>query len=190
MIGAIRKLETARLILRPLEVADAEQTQRIFPQWEIVRFLAPQVPWPYPEDGAIRYYRDVALPAMASGAEWHWSLRLKTAPNNPIGAIGLFATGDSNRGFWLGLQWQGLGLMTEASEAANEFWFREIGSPILRVSKAVANTASSRISAKNGMRLIGREEREYVGGRFPTEIWEMTAAEWRAHRGRLDRISV
>ena len=50
------ELETARLFLRPLALADAEQLQKIFPQWDIVRYLANKVPWPYPADGA---YRDV-----------------------------------------------------------------------------------------------------------------------------------
>ena len=45
-------LETPRLLLKPLELADAEQTQILFPQWEIVRYLDKIVPWPYPPDGA------------------------------------------------------------------------------------------------------------------------------------------
>jgi hypothetical protein len=45
-------LETARPILRPLELADAHQTQALFPHWEIVRFLNASVPWPYPANGA------------------------------------------------------------------------------------------------------------------------------------------
>src|SRR5947209_2342627 len=68
-VGMIGPLETPRLVLRPLELADAEQTQRLFPHWEVVRFLANRVPWPYPDDGALTYYRDDALPAMARGDE-------------------------------------------------------------------------------------------------------------------------
>ena len=45
-------LETARLILRPLDARDVPAIQRIFPQWKLVRYLNPAVPWPYPEDGA------------------------------------------------------------------------------------------------------------------------------------------
>jgi ribosomal-protein-alanine N-acetyltransferase len=30
------------------------------------------------------------------------------------------------------------------------------------------------------MRIVAREERDYVSGRLPTEIWEITAEEWRA----------
>jgi RimJ/RimL family protein N-acetyltransferase len=48
-------LETPRLILHPLMPADAPVIQRRFPRWEIVRYLNRRVPWPYPEDGAIRF---------------------------------------------------------------------------------------------------------------------------------------
>jgi ribosomal-protein-alanine N-acetyltransferase len=119
---------------------------------------------------------------MERGNEWHWSLRLKSHPDRLIGTIALVKDGDNNRGFWIGLPWQGMGLMTEASEAVNDFWFRELGFTKLRVPKAAGNRASSRISEKNGMRMVGTEEREYVGGRFLTEIWEMTVEEWRARR--------
>jgi [ribosomal protein S5]-alanine N-acetyltransferase len=38
------------------------------------------------------------------------------------------------------------------------------------------------------MRVIGTEEREYVSGKFPTEIWEITAEEWRAKRQGVRNI--
>ena len=177
------RLETARLELRPLELADAEQAQKLFPKWEIVRFLANHVPWPYPDDGALTYYRDSVLPAMARGEEWHWSLRLKSDPGQLIGCVSLMKAEKSNRGFWLGLQWQRQGLMSEAVEVVTDYWFDELGFSVMRAPKAVLNTASRRISEKNGMRVVAVEERDYVGGRFLTEIWETTAAEWRAHRG-------
>ena len=44
------ELATKRLLLRPLQLSDAEQTQRLFPQWDIVKFLNSKVPWPYPAD--------------------------------------------------------------------------------------------------------------------------------------------
>ncbi|MGH3631037.1 MAG: GNAT family N-acetyltransferase, partial [Sciscionella sp.] len=51
-------LQTARLILRPLRLEDAPAVQRQFPHWEIVRWLNPVVPWPYPRDGAETNIRD------------------------------------------------------------------------------------------------------------------------------------
>ncbi|EYU15708.1 hypothetical protein BA1DRAFT_01713 [Photorhabdus aegyptia] len=43
-----QKLETKRLILHPLESKDHIQIQNIFPQWEIVRYLTANTPWPLP----------------------------------------------------------------------------------------------------------------------------------------------
>ncbi len=178
----VPRLETPRLELRPLELADAGQVQELFPKWEIVQFLASRVPWPYPDDGALTHFRDRALLAMDRGDEWHWSLRLKSDSSQLIGIVSLIKGDDGNRGFWIGLPWQGRGLMSEAVEAVTDYWFTELGFPAMRVPKAVANTASRRISEKSGMRVVAVEERDYVSGRLPSEIWEITAEEWRARR--------
>ena len=170
-------LETPRLLLRPLELADAEQTQILFPHWEVVKHLNAVVPWPYPPDGARQFYEHVELPAMARGEHWTWSLRLKTDPDQLIGSISLML-GDENRGFWLGLPWHGQGLMTEASDAVTDFWFKVLEFKVLRVPKAIANVASRRVSEKQGMRVIAAVERDYVSGRLPAEVWEITAEEW------------
>jgi ribosomal-protein-alanine N-acetyltransferase len=178
----IPTLETQRLLLRPLELSDAGQAQLLFPHWEIVRYLSNRVPWPYPPDGAFTFYRDVALPAMARGDQWHWSLRLRREPARLIGSITLLKSEDKNRGFWLGLPWQGQGLMSEACDAATDYWFDVLKFPVLRVPKAIGNAASRRISEKQGMRVVATEEREYVSGRLPSEIWEITAEEWHNRR--------
>jgi len=181
----IRSLETRRLLLRPLQLSDAEQAQEIFPHWEIVRFLNNRVPWPYPADGVESYYRDVALPAMKRGDEWHWSLRLKLEPGQMIGCISLMNREENNRGFWLGAHWQRQGLISEACEVVTDYWFNELKFSVLRVPKAIANTASRRISEKTGMRVIEVTERDYVSGRLPTEMWEITAAEWQARKSAV-----
>jgi [ribosomal protein S5]-alanine N-acetyltransferase len=177
-------LETPRLILHPLRLADAEQVQRIFPHWEVVRYLA-GVQWPYPADGALTYYRDFALPAMDRGEEWHWTLRLKSASEEVIGQVSLMTQENNNRGFWLGMPWQRRGYMSEAVEVATDYWFNTLGFPVIRAPKAVANTASRKISEKSGMRIVAVEERDYVAGRLMAEIWEITAEEWRLRRGSI-----
>jgi ribosomal-protein-alanine N-acetyltransferase len=178
-------LETPRLILRPLELADAAQAQLLFPQWEVLRYLTHAVPWPYPEDGACTYYRDVTLPAVQRGDEWAWTLRLKTTPDQLIGAISVFRGENDNRGFWIGLPWQRQGLMTEACDAATDYWFNVLGFPVLRVPKAIVNAGSRRISEKQGMHVILTEQRDYVSGRFAVEVWEITVEEWRDYRRRF-----
>ena len=71
----IVQLETKRLFLRPLQLADAEETERLFPQWEIVKFLDAQVPWPWTKGLVFRHYRDVILPAIESGDAPHNSCK-------------------------------------------------------------------------------------------------------------------
>jgi ribosomal-protein-alanine N-acetyltransferase len=175
-------LETERLWLRPLELSDSEQIQILFPHWELVKFLAGRVPWPYPPDGALTYCRDIALPAVDRGEEWHWTLRLKSDPARVIGNISLRRAENHNRGFWLGLPWQGQRLMSEACEAVTDYWFDVLKFPVLRVPKAIANQASRRISERQGMRIVATEEGDFVSGRLPAEMWEITAEEWHAHQ--------
>ena len=178
----IPALETSRLLLRPWELADAEQAQALFPHWEIVRYLNRIVPWPYPPDGAQTWFRNVALPAMERGEEWHWTLRLKSSPTTMIGSISLMRKENHNRAFWLALQWQGQGFMTEACQAVTDYWFDVLKFPVLRAPKAVVNTASRRLSQKCGMRVVATQEHEYVSGCFLEETWEITAEEWRTRR--------
>jgi [ribosomal protein S5]-alanine N-acetyltransferase len=169
---------TERLLLKPLEIADAPQIQSLFPRWNVVKYLAAKVPWPYPPDGAEQFIRDVALPQMERCEAWHWTIRLLSQPDQIIGAIGLFLSEDENRGFWLAPEHRGQGLMTEACAWANDFWFHALGQRLLRAPKAVANRSSRRLSERMGMRVVSLENRDYVCGRLPSEIWEITAEEW------------
>ncbi|CAD5298333.1 N-acetyltransferase [Bosea sp. 62] len=182
MANIVPSLETERLLLKPLALDDAPAIQAIFPQWEIVRFLASHIPWPYPPDGAESFLRTVALPGMAAGTEWHWSLRQKAEPERLIGVISLLIGEKNNRGFWIAPEWRGQGLMSEAVVAVTDFWFEVLGRDLLRAPKAVENIASRRISQSSGMRMVGVETHSFVSGEHPAEIWEITAAEWRAHR--------
>jgi RimJ/RimL family protein N-acetyltransferase len=55
--------------------------------------------------------------------------------------------------------------------------------------RPVANIASRRISEKTGMRVIAAEDRNFVCGRLPAEIWEITAEEWHAFQAKKRRLS-
>ncbi len=119
---------------------------------------------------------------MARAEEWHWTLRLKSSRDHLIGCISLMNRPGKNRGFWIGLPWQGQGLMSEACEVVTDYWFDELKFPVLQVPKAIANAASRRISEKTGMRVIEVIERDYVSGRLPTEVWEISNEEWQARK--------
>ena len=163
-----------------MRLEDASEVQPLFARWEIVKQLNARVPWPFPDDGVLAFYRDAALPAIERGDEWHWMLCLKDdAAERIVGSICLVRGGKINRGFWIAEEWQGHGLMTEAAAAVTRFWFEELNQPILCVKKAKDNAASRAISVREGMRCLGETEDDYVCGRLQTEIWELTAEEWR-----------
>ena len=157
-------LHTRRLMLQPLQLGDAPAIQERFAHWEVVRYLNAVVPWPYPADGALSFLRDVALPAIALGKEWHWTIRLLSQPAELIGSISLMDAVDNNRGFWLAPQWQGLGLMSEACRAVDTYWFQTLGRERMRVPKAAPNVGSRRISERGGMRLVSSTESDFVSG--------------------------
>lgn len=63
---------------------------------EVVRYLNAVVPWPYPPNAALLYYRDNGPSASGTTQQL-------------IGAIGLFRGETNNRGFRLAPRWQGQG---------------------------------------------------------------------------------
>ena len=172
----IPTLTTERLILRPLIAEDAVQIQQRYPRWEIVRYMVASVPWPYPENGAENYVNNVALPDMAKGIAWFWTIRRREAPDELMGLICLYDVEDNNRGFWLAPEFQGQGYMREASIAATDYWFNTLNKPVLRAPKAAANSRSRRISDSSGMRLIRTEKKAYVSGlldnAYPASVFQ------------------
>lgn len=173
-------LTTERLLLKPLEKTDAEQIQALYPRWEIVRYMVASVPWPYPPNGAEYYVNHVALPDVEKGIAWFWTIRRHENPEELIGLICLYDEEDNNRGFWLAPEWQGQGLMREASIAATDYWFNTFNRPLLRAPKAAINDRSQRISVSSGMRLVKTEKKAYVCGELDSELWEITREEWNA----------
>lgn len=182
--------KTRRLVLSPLQLADAPAIQQLFPHWEVVRFLDSRVPWPYPDDGALTYVRDVALPAMAAGLEWHWIMRMADEPCHTIGSISLYDQPGNNRGFWLAPQWQGKGYIREACEVINTYWFETLGHSVMQVPKAVGNHASRRVSEREGMRLVDTQPGSFVSGPLFKEIWELTREEWLERKADCPALKV
>jgi RimJ/RimL family protein N-acetyltransferase len=171
-------LDTPRLTLTPLQLTDAPLIQQLFAHWEVVRYLDSRVPWPYPADGALCYVRDVALPAIERGEEWHWMIRVSDDPEQAIGSISLYDQPGNNRGFWLAPQWHGCGYMSEACEVVNRYWFETLDRPVMQVPKAVGNQASRRVSEREGMTLVSVSEARFVSGVMGKEIWELSREQW------------
>lgn len=178
-------LETARLALRPLEERDTPAIQRIFPQWDVVRFLGPAIPWPYPDDGAATNMAQ-CLEKRARGEQFYWAITLKGGDGELRGRIDLWPPQPDRRdmrGFWLDPLLHGQGLMTEAAEAVTAYAFDALAWPYLHLTNAVDNRASARVKEKQGAVEIDREPFAYVSGQGEKQVWLLTREAWLARRG-------
>ncbi len=173
-------LETARLILRPPRYEDAPVIQRKFAKWEIIQYLDIVVPWPYPEDGAETHLQQY-IPRVERGEAAGWMICLKGALDDPIGRIDLRPwDGETRdmRGFWLDTEHRARGYMTEAANRVTDFAFRDLGWPFLWAANALPNAKSAAVKQRQGALLVETVEGEFVGGRFPQQVWYIDGAEW------------
>lgn len=178
-------LETSRLILRPIILEDAPEIQKHFNDWEIIKNLSVLVPWPYPEDGAISFIRDNALPRMERGEAMIWVIVPKeTGKDKAVGLIDFRFedNGQGNRGFWIARPYQGRGLMTEAVAAVNDFVFFECGVEKMLIANAAGNTASRRVKEKTGAVFQRFVEIPHNSGEKNAELWEVSAENWKKIR--------
>lgn len=179
----IAPLETPRLRLRPLAEADAPRIQLLFPNPNVVRYLASAIPWPYPDDGAVEFVRRT-LPKVEAREEYDWAiLRKGHEDEGLVGLIGLYpASDEDHRGFWLGEPYWGEGLMGEAATVVNDFAFDALKMTELLLNNAEPNAASHRLKASVGAEVVDVHPTEYVGGTFPGVRWRLTAEAWRARQ--------
>jgi [ribosomal protein S5]-alanine N-acetyltransferase len=95
--------------------------------YEVIRYLSSQVPWPYPENGTEFFIQNMILPRQGKD-RWCWGIFEIDNPNELIGAVDLWRNPiPENRGFWLGKMFWGKGYMTEAVTPVTEYAFSDLG---------------------------------------------------------------
>jgi RimJ/RimL family protein N-acetyltransferase len=174
---------TKRLLLRPPAPDDAPSYQRHFADYEVIRHLSVNVPWPFPSDGVLEFINAVVLPKLGHDY-WFWVICLNHDRETVIGAIDLWRPGHpENRGFWLGREFWGQGYMTEAVAPVMDHAFDALGFDDVILSNAIGNDRSRRIKEKTGAVLLGSEPASFVDPVYTEhEIWQLTKAAWIAWR--------
>jgi RimJ/RimL family protein N-acetyltransferase len=145
-------ISTPRLTLRPATIDDAPFIQANFSQPEVLQFLPPEVPNPYPADGAQFYLEHIMLPLQAAGTGVEYII--ETTEGTPVGTV-MFEckTEDKSQwriGFWISREHQGKGYVTEASQAAMRWLFTNTPATEVITGNAETNTASAAVQQKNG----------------------------------------
>ena len=154
----VRPLETTRLVLSPVDTADAHDL------WSAVdssrahleRWL-PWVPFNTDADASYRY-------AEASATDWDHARAVRftireRAGRRFLGVIGLEALAHLHQsaelGYWLRVDMVGRGLMTEAAGAVVTWAFSRANAHRVRVAAATDNHASLGVIRRLGFRFEG-----------------------------------
>jgi len=183
-LPATPTLETERLILRPFRLDDAPAVQRRFDDWEVVKHLTARIPWPLPADAAEVNARETVA-EMERREKLQWALTVKGGDDEIIGRITLWPDDGEERemrGFWLGREFWGRGLMTEAANRVTDFALMDLGWPHLWLRNGVENDRSRRVKEKQDARVMGRVPAEFVSGPSESTVWLLTRNDWLTHK--------
>jgi len=178
-------LTTGRLSLRPFQIDDAPELQRLAGAREVAEGTL-TIPHPYPDGLATEFIAGRA-DYFASGEGAAWAIT-RREDGRLLGGIGLHFYERHARaeiGYWLGVPYWGRGYATEAAAAVLEYGFRQRGLHRIYASHFTYNPASGRVMQKLGMRLEGtlREHVLRMGKPLDLVYYGILRPEWEARVG-------
>lgn len=160
------QLDTERLVLRALDLDDAEAVAERAGDRRVARYLI-AVPSPYPVSLAARWI-------MARIAWWPQSRGITLAitersdPKVLLGTVSLKRVVKDQRaelGYWLGVDAWGKGFATEAANAMIDFGFGELGLSRIYAQVLEGNDVSCHVLEKVGMLSEGIRRRHIRKGK-------------------------
>ena len=156
-----RTIKTTRLVLRKIELEDAEM---MFRNWsnddEVSRYMR----WPTHKNveetkATIQNWFD----GYKENCRYHWGICLESG--EMIGSIGVMVTADydykAEIGYSIGRKWWGQGYTGEAAKAVVDYMFRNTDIERIEAYHSVNNPASGKVMEKAGMRLEGFARHKY-----------------------------
>ncbi|MDR1437740.1 MAG: GNAT family N-acetyltransferase [Puniceicoccales bacterium] len=181
-----RKLETERLVLRPLEESDAERIIEFMGEKDVTQYLL-FFGYPINEDQVRQWLKNVLGAQPEHCAYWAITLR-KTG--KLIGVLSLTMDNYHHKtemGYWSAKEYWGKGYMTEAAWRAIEYSFDELKLHRVELTHMVANKGSQRVAEKLGYQVEGcwREGHHKDGSYKDVKIYGMLRVDYeRAKRKR------
>lgn len=157
------RIATRRLVLRPLEPADADAIDTLCSRdREIVRWLT-GMPWP-PKDGAAADFVAAAINEDPLTGEAAFAV---TLGGILIGLVAIKAPGElaehpdcPSIGYWIGRPFQGFGYAGEAAAAALDWGFSAHRCEAMAARAFADNAASLKVLTRLGFRETGRMMRK------------------------------
>lgn len=157
-------LRTDRLILRPLDLEDADFLSRETSRSEVAHMLS-RVPLPNPVLGVELFILSHRVRATTLG-DRIWMIT-QADTGDRLGLISLHPAGEAGweLGYWLAPSAWGCGLATEAVGAVRD-WARLAGRTPVVAGHFADNAASGRVLEKTGFAYTGETERAFSLGRM------------------------
>ncbi len=155
----MKAIETARLLLRPFEEADARRIAYLAGAYDVAKMCG-RVPHPYTIASAYDFI-DTTRVGRDSGAEHSFAV---TAPiDGLVGSCGVTRVGGEDSatyeiGYWLGTPYWGLGYASESARALMD-WARDtLGAKAFAAGHFVDNPASGNVLRKLGFAPCGGQD--------------------------------
>ena len=172
-------LATPRLLLRTFNDADAPRVQLLAGD-DAVAETTLAIPHPY-LDGAAEAWITGQVQEWAGSRRATWAIARRD-DGLLLGAIDLFfrlARRQAGCGYWVGQDYWGQGITTEALTAVMACGFEQFGLHRIEASHLARNPASGRVMAKAGMRFEGTmRESVLCRGRFEDlSMWAALASD-------------
>ena len=148
-------LETDRLILRPFQLSDAKETQKLAGHREIASTTL-NIPHPY-EDGMAESWISTHKETFDKGKGVAYAITSKD-DGKLMGAISLMSISKGHQaemGYWVGVPFWGNGYCTEAGKVLLEYGFTELGLNRIHACYLARNPSSGRVMEKIGMTYEG-----------------------------------
>ncbi|WP_296271314.1 GNAT family N-acetyltransferase [Pseudomonas sp. UBA6323] len=171
-------IETERLQLRPPQLQDADQVQRLAGDFRIADVTS-SIPHPYPPELAQRWI-ERCIQEWLSGAAANFIIT-ESGSGQLVGSIALkdIGRGEAEVGYWIGVPYWNRGYASEACNALVEFAFRQLHLRRLHASHLARNPQSGRVLFKAGFRHLGLGHSACgsQGKVEPVELYERVCSE-------------
>lgn len=168
--SAVPRLETQRLVLRPLAMADAGPMTPLADDPAVSR-MTTAIPHPFAQADAEGFIDRIqhADPAR------HRVFAVERHDGVFMGVLGLHPNNEpaTELGYWLGRPYWGAGYMTEAVAAALSWAARNWGRRALTSGHFADNPASGGVLVKSGFLYTGQVEPRYSVARGETALTRM-----------------
>ncbi len=157
LIKEFPEIHTERLVMRELQIKDANQVKVLAGAYEIADTTL-RIPHPYRLSDAKTWIHD-SRSQWQAGKACQWAITLKSE-STLIGSIGLVGIDTTHRhgelGYWVGKPWWNKGFATEAGRAVIKYSFERLHLHRIHAHHFARNKASGKVLQKLGMMYEGK----------------------------------